>query len=58
MTNTELFLYATAAIYPLLMLIERLRPLRWQPKLPAWRLVGSASFRQVEPLTSGHMVDP
>jgi sterol desaturase/sphingolipid hydroxylase (fatty acid hydroxylase superfamily) len=44
MQTTDLLLYATAAVYPLLMLIEHRRPRRKQPALPAWRLIGFVSF--------------
>lgn len=44
MQTTDLLLYATAAVYPLLMLAERCRPMRQQPPLRAWRLIGGSSF--------------
>jgi sterol desaturase/sphingolipid hydroxylase (fatty acid hydroxylase superfamily) len=44
MQTIDMLVYATAAVYPLLMLVERLQPMRRQPELPAWRLVGGASF--------------
>jgi sterol desaturase/sphingolipid hydroxylase (fatty acid hydroxylase superfamily) len=44
MQATDLLLYATAAVYPLLMLVERCRPMRKQPTLRAWRVIAAASF--------------
>lgn len=44
MPTTDLLLYATAAVWPLLVLIERLAPARWQPRPAGWRLTGLASF--------------
>lgn len=44
MLNAETLLIATAAVYPLLMLVEHLRGQRRQPKIRGWRLIGAASF--------------
>jgi sterol desaturase/sphingolipid hydroxylase (fatty acid hydroxylase superfamily) len=44
MTITDLLLYASAALYPLLLAIEFLMPARWQPKLPGWHLRGLLFF--------------
>lgn len=44
MTLIDILLWATAAIYPLLMLAEYLKPARWQPRLPLWRLRGALFF--------------
>lgn len=44
MSTTDLLLYATLAVYPVLMAIERLAPARWQPRLPAWRTIGIGFF--------------
>jgi sterol desaturase/sphingolipid hydroxylase (fatty acid hydroxylase superfamily) len=44
MALTDLLLYATAAVFPLLLAIEHLIPARWQPKLPAWRTLGIGFF--------------
>ena len=44
MNPTDLLLYATAAVFPLFLLIEALRGSRRQPRLPAWRWVGVGFF--------------
>jgi sterol desaturase/sphingolipid hydroxylase (fatty acid hydroxylase superfamily) len=44
MNATDLLLYASAAVFPMLLLAEALLPARLQPRLPAWRLVGLAFF--------------
>jgi sterol desaturase/sphingolipid hydroxylase (fatty acid hydroxylase superfamily) len=37
-------LIATAAVYPLLLATEHLKPARWLPSITAWRIVGTAFF--------------
>jgi sterol desaturase/sphingolipid hydroxylase (fatty acid hydroxylase superfamily) len=44
MALTDLLLYATAAVFPLLLVIEHLMPARRQPELPAWRTLGIGFF--------------
>lgn len=44
MSLIDILLVATAAIYPLLLVIEHLKPARWQPALPLWRLRGALFF--------------
>lgn len=44
MSLPDLLLYATAAVYPVLMALEHLVPARWQPRLPAWRAIGVGFF--------------
>jgi sterol desaturase/sphingolipid hydroxylase (fatty acid hydroxylase superfamily) len=44
MPLTDLLLYASAALYPLLLAIEHLVPARWQPRLPWWRTRGVLFF--------------
>ncbi len=44
MSTTDLLLAATAAVFPLLMLAERLFPARQQPHVVRWPLVGTACF--------------
>lgn len=44
MSTTDLLLYATLAVYPVLMALEHLAPARWQPRLPAWRTIGIGFF--------------
>jgi sterol desaturase/sphingolipid hydroxylase (fatty acid hydroxylase superfamily) len=44
MSLTDLLLYATAAVFPLLLVIEALIPARAQPRLPAWRTLGICFF--------------
>lgn len=40
----DLLLHATAAVWPLLLVVEHVLPARSQPRLPAWRAVGCAAF--------------
>jgi sterol desaturase/sphingolipid hydroxylase (fatty acid hydroxylase superfamily) len=44
MSIPDLLLYASAALFPLLMLAERLWPARRQPHLGGWPLIGVAFF--------------
>jgi sterol desaturase/sphingolipid hydroxylase (fatty acid hydroxylase superfamily) len=44
MSLNDLLLYATAAVFPLLLAVEHLVPARRQPRLPAWRTIGIGFF--------------
>ena len=44
MSTADLLLYASAALFPLLLALEHLKPARWQPPLPWWRTRGIAFF--------------
>jgi sterol desaturase/sphingolipid hydroxylase (fatty acid hydroxylase superfamily) len=44
MTTTDLLLYASAAVFPIFMLAERLWPARRQPRIAGWTLIGAAFF--------------
>jgi sterol desaturase/sphingolipid hydroxylase (fatty acid hydroxylase superfamily) len=44
MPLTDILLYATAAVFPLLLGVEHFMPARWQPRLPGWRFIGIGFF--------------